>query len=414
MPQSKQQRPLGRLDGQTRLLLIVNALFGLANALSGTFVNVYLWRVKQDFAMIGWFSLSAQTAGILAFILAGKWVKERNKMNVLRAGIAFSAVFYMLVLLLGKQAARWVIPLGAVQGLSGAFYWLAYNVIYFEVTERDNRDKFNGWAGLIGSGIGMAAPWFSGFVITRMQGAAGYRLIFSISLGVFVFAAILSFFLNKRPVQPNFEWWYGLKQLQRRGSVWRSAFPALAAQGIREGVFGFLIGLMVYIATKNELQLGTYALITSAVSLFAYVAAGKWIRPERRSRMMFIGAVSMVLVILLFYWEVNYTALVIFGVVVAMAYPLFGIPITSTVFDLIGMTKESAEHRVELVILREAALSLGRIAGTAAFIAVVSMTTKPLHLVTLMLILGVSPVFSWLFLRGALSRPPDKEKRSVA
>jgi YQGE family putative transporter len=422
MPQ-KEERSGGRLNGQTRLLLLVNALFACANALSGAFVNVYLWKAKQDFAMIGWFALSNQIVMATTFVIAGKWVKERNKMNSLRLGVALAATFYLLVLLLGKSAANWVLLLGAVQGMASAFFWLAFNVVYFEVTDRDNRDRFNGWAGLLGSAVGMAAPWISGFLITRMPDTTGYRLIFSISLGVFVVGAIASFFLKKRDAQDRYEWLYGIKQLRQKGNCWRSAYPALFSQGIREGVFGFLIGLMVYIATKNELQLGNYALITSAVSLVAFFLAGRLIKPGRRTIPMLVGALAMTLIILPFFWQVSYTTLIVFGVVVALFYPLYSIPITSSIFDMIGQNSESAEHRVEYVVLRESALNLGRILGTVAFIAVVSYTKAPGHITTLMLILGSAPLFSWFFLRRQLAggtsedgeRPdPEEEGGDIA
>lgn len=46
-------------------------------------------------------------------------------------------------------------------------------------------------------------------------------------------------------------------------------FFALMAQGLREGVFMFLVGLMVYIATTNERKLGDFTLWTSLVGLIA-------------------------------------------------------------------------------------------------------------------------------------------------
>ncbi|WP_274363434.1 MFS transporter [Paenibacillus thermotolerans] len=403
MPHAK-DRIKGRLDGQTRLLLLVQALFGLANALSGAFVNVYIWKAKQDYALIGGFALSNQVAMAVTFWLAGKWVKEHNKMNSLRLGVALSGVFYLLVLWLGAKAADWIIALGAIQGMSGAFFWLAFNIVYFEVTNPDNRDEFNGWGGLLGSGIGMIAPWVSGFLITRMPDTAGYRVIFSISLGIFVIGAIVSFFLKKRPVQKRYEWLYGINHLREKGSGWRSAFPALISQGVREGVFGFLIGLLVYIATKNELLLGNYALITSAVSLGAYYVAGKLIKPKRRSKLMLLGASAMSAVIVPFFWDVNYTTLLIFGIAAALFYPLFSIPITSSVFDLIGSNEESANHRVEYVILRETGLNIGRIGGTILFIVLVSFTTKPIAIVSYMMFIGTASIVSWLFLRRLLGR----------
>ena len=81
------------------MLLVVHGLFAIAQALSGTFVNVYIWKVKNDFALIGWFALATQLAGGFTFWLAGKWVKEHNKMIALRLGVGVSALFYVLVLI---------------------------------------------------------------------------------------------------------------------------------------------------------------------------------------------------------------------------------------------------------------------------------------------------------------------------
>lgn len=58
------------LPVQAVLLLAVHGLFAAANALSGTFVNVYLWKVSNDFILIGWFTLAHQL-GQRPDVLAG-------------------------------------------------------------------------------------------------------------------------------------------------------------------------------------------------------------------------------------------------------------------------------------------------------------------------------------------------------
>lgn len=407
MPHSHSAKRAAGLDGQNRLLLLVHAMFAVANFLSGTFVNVYVWKAKQDYALIGWFAFSHQLTMAITFFLAGKWVKEHNKMLSLRLGIALAAVFYILVLWFGEQAPKYILLLGAVQGMSSAFFWLAFNVVYFEVTNRSNRDAFNGWAGLLGSAAGMIAPWVSGFLITRMEGGAGYRLIFTLSLAVFIAGTIVSFFLRRRPSQPHYEWLYGLRQLFVQGNPWRRVFPALIAQGAREGVFIFLIGLMVYVATKSELLLGNYSLITSSIALLAFYLAGKWLTPRRRSAAMLIGTLSMTAVILPFFWNVSYTTLLIFGIATAVFFPLYSVPITSSVFDMIGVNDESASHRVEYVVLRETALNAGRMLGTLIFIGVVSFTSHPSAMAALMLGLGGTPVLSWWLLKPILNRAQE-------
>ncbi|CAM4196699.1 MFS transporter [Paenibacillus xylanexedens] len=397
------------LGRQSILLLGVNGLFALAGALSGTFLNVFLWKSRPDYAMLGWFTLSQQLAIGLTFWLAGKWVKEHNKMSALRLGTALSGIFYMIVLWAGSKAVDWIWPLGMLLGCSLGLFWIAFNVVYFEITDRENRDLFNGWVGLLGSMTGIIGPWFSGLIITRMTDNTGYRLIFTVSLVIYVIAVVFSFFLKKRKVSGTYRWSEPWIQLSKRDSPWRTLGLGLFAQGAREGVFAFLIALLVYLATAQEYKLGQFSLITSAVALVSYWAAGKWFKPQYRSRGMFIGALILLVVLLPLLWKVTYGTLLIMGIGSAVAMPLYVLPMISAGFDMMGTSGENVEKRVELVVLRELCLMLGRLFGLAIFIVTV-MNAPSLRMLTwLIIVLGASPLIGWIFMRKLLNRTEGQE-----
>ncbi|WP_248930184.1 MFS transporter [Paenibacillus hamazuiensis] len=410
----KKREQTAALTGQSRLLLTVNGLFAVGNALSGTFVNVYLWKARQDFALLGWFTLIHHLTMAFTFWLAGKWVKEHNKMNCLRAGVAVSALFYLVVLWLGAAAVDYFPLLGIIQGMSSGFFWIAFNVVYFEVTSPANRDKFNGWAGLLGSLAGMIAPWVSGFLIVRMEAASGYRLIFTMSLVIFLIGVVCSFFLKKRKSVGRYEWFLTLRCLKRAETPWRTVGLALVAQGMREGVFGFMIALMVYIATGTEMKIGNFSLITSAVALFSFMIVGRLLKPSHRKWAMFAGAFVMVAVIVPFFWRVNYATLLVFGVGVALFTPLYTIPMTSSVFDLIGQFEESVKKREEYIVMRELGLNAGRMLGTLIFTFVVMRTTSPTAINWLLLGIGSSPLLAWFFMRRQLGQLSLSEKAAAA
>jgi len=393
---------LAKLEKQAVLLLVVQALFAVGNALSGTFVPVYLWKASQSYTLIGWFTMAQYACSGLTFWLAGKWVKEHNKMNSLRAGIALSGLFYCTVLLLAGEAQRFAIPLGALNGVALGFFWLAYNVVYFEITEPDTRDSYNGWAGLSGSGAGIVAPWISGILITSMSGEKGYRLIFTLSLVIFAATVILSFWLKKRKSHGTYNWRHGWQQLSQKGNAWRRMFAAIVAQGVREGVFMFLIGLVVYISTKDESKLGTYALITSLVALASFWAAGKWLKRSNRSKAMLIGSVMIAVVVVPLFWKMSYTALLLLGIGTSLFIPLYFVPMTSSVFDLIGSSRESAEEREEFVVLREAGLVTGRLIGLSCYLIVLPLNDSALAITCLLLAVGSFPIASWWLLRPLL------------
>jgi YQGE family putative transporter len=325
-------------------------------------------------------------------------------MNALRLGIAVSALFYLFILWLGVKSVDYAVALGIVMGLASGLFWIAFNIVYFEVTNPETRDKFNGLAGLLGSGAGMVAPWLSGYVITHMKDTTGYRFIFTISLIVFLVGVVVSFFLKKRKVQQHYEWLYGFKLLLHKGNPWRKITIGLMAQGAREGVFGFMIGLLVYIYTKNEMKLGNFSLISSAVALVSFFVVGKWLEPRWRKLAVLVGIVMMIVVILPFFWRLNYATLLVFGISTALFMPLFTIPITSVVFDMIGKNEQSAEKRVEYIVLRELALNMGRMLGTIIFIGVITWSKQPLVINFLLLGIGSFPLLTWFYMRPWLSK----------
>ncbi|MBB6669948.1 MFS transporter [Cohnella nanjingensis] len=402
-PAKKDKGGSGKLDRQALLLLGVNALFTCANALSGTFVNIYIWKIKNDYALLGWFAVVHQLTMSLTFWLAGKWVKEGNKMNALRIGVLLAAVFYGIVLLLGTRAASYIALLGFVQGISSGLFWLAFNVVYFEITNRDNRDRFNGVAGLLGSVAGMVVPWISGYLITRQSGNAGYRLIFSISLAVFLAGALLTFLLHKRQVDNSYDWRGGFRGIRKRDNPWRIIGLAMVAQGLREGIFGFMVALLVYVSTRSEMKIGNFSLYTSAVALASFYLAGRFLKPRYRHWGMFAGVVMLSAFILPLFWGVSYGTLLIFGIGTAMFIPLYTIPSVSIVFDQIGSNEESVRRREEYIIFRELALNAGRFIGTIAFIAVISRSTAPTVINVMLLAFGSSPILVWLLLRRRLA-----------
>ncbi|MFC4303624.1 MFS transporter [Cohnella boryungensis] len=398
----------GRLDGQTLLLLIVNGLFLTASALSGTYFGIYIWKASNDFFRLGSFTLITHLAMGITFWIAGNAAKEGNKMTVMRLGIAVYVVFYGAVLLLKESAIHYTEVLGIVQGIAMGLFWLAFNVIYFEATEPDNRDRFNGWAGTIGSLIGIAVPWSSGLIISRMGGASGYRAIFLLSLGIYVGAIAVSFFLRNRRTSGNYDWRWVYPLLRNRRTDWRSVLGALTAQGVRESVFGVLIGVLIYIQTGSELKLGNFMLVTSAVGFVSFLLAGKWLTPRWRNAGMLIGAIALAAAVLPLVIGISYGSLLAFGVGAALFFPLYTLPMTASVFDLIGQDEDSVRRRVEYVVARELALNLGRVAGMVLFLCTISVSRAPAVMNALLLVAGSSPLISWLFMRRRLSSASEQ------
>jgi MFS transporter, YQGE family, putative transporter len=380
-------------------------LYSLSIALSNTFVNIYLWKQSGELADLAMYNLSIVVAQPLTFILAGRWAKKVDRVIVLRIGVIFLALFYVTVLLVGTKASDFLLLLGVLVGIGYGFYWLAFNVLTFEITEPETRDFFNGFLGILGSVGGMIGPVAAGFIISRLEKLTGYTVVFGLSLGLFSIAVLLSFFLKRRPAHGKY-WFQRIITERKHDKNWRMVTNAHFFQGLREGVFVFIVSVFVFIATDSEMALGTYGLINSGISFLAYFFVSRMLKKEYRKKAILVGGVILFLAIFLIVFQVSYFRLLLYAALIAVAYPLLLVPYASMTYDVIGRGWKAAEMRIEYIVVRELFLNLGRIASILLFLASIHMFNEEKAIPILLVILGSGHTLIYFFIRKIHLKAP--------
>ncbi|MFD2446073.1 MFS transporter [Bacillus sp. CGMCC 1.16607] len=397
---SKWKRIIGEVEltRDLTLLLLIGGLYSLSVALSNTFVNIYLWKQTGEFLDLGIYNLSVVVLQPLTFILAGRWAKKVDRVIVLRIGVIFLAFFYLLVLWIGENASSFLILLGSVLGIGYGFYWLAFNVLTFEITEPETRDFFNGFLGILSSAGGMIGPIVAGFVISKLERFTGYTIVFGISLALFTLAVFFSFSLKRRSAVGKFSFVRIIKE-RKHNKNWRLITDAHFFQGLREGTFLFVISVLVFISTGSELALGTYGLLNSGIAFIAYYAASRFIKKEYRKKSIFIGGCLLYIAIFLIAFDVTFLKLLIYASVIAIAYPILLVPYMSMTYDIIGSGWKASEMRIEYIVVRELFLNLGRAVSVISFIIAVTFFNEKTSIPTLLLILGAGHTCIYFFVR---------------
>ncbi|WHY65724.1 MFS transporter [Neobacillus sp. SuZ13] len=387
-----------KLTKDLSLLLIIGGLYSLSIALSNTFVNIYLWKQTGKYSDIAFYNLSIVILQLLTFILAGRWAKKIDRVIVLRIGVIFLALFYVMVLVFGTNASTYLLLLGSFLGVGYGFYWLAYNVLTFEITEPDTRDFFNGFLGILSSAGGMIGPIAAGIIITRFEKYTGYTIVFGLSLALFALAVFMSFSLKPRPSSGSYCFMQILHE-RKQNENWRLITNANFFQGLREGTFAFVISVFVYLSTGSELSLGTFGLLNSGVSFVAYYFASRLIKQKNRKKAILIGGIILYAAVLIIVWDVNFVKLLIYGGMIAIAYPLLLVPYMSTTYDVIGTGWKAAEMRIEYIVVREIYLNLGRIVSILSFLAAITWFKAENSIPILLLILGAGHTCIYFFLK---------------
>lgn len=396
----KLKRLIGEVDltKDLGLLLLIGGLYSLSVALSNTFVNIYLWKQSGEYRDLGLYNLAVVVLQPLTFILAGRWAKKIDRVIVLRIGVSFLAIFYLAVLLIGTSASKFLLLLGGLLGIGYGFYWLAFNVLTFEITEPETRDFFNGFFGILSSLGGMIGPIVAGFIISRLAKATGYSIVFGLSLSLFAVAVILSFFLKRRPANGQFLF-RRIIQERKNNPNWLSITNAHIFQGLREGTFVFIISIFVYLATGSEMALGTFGLINSGISFISYFVVSRMIKKDFRKKAILIGGIILYLSIFIIVRDLTYTKLLIYAGTIAIAYPLLLVPYSSMTYDVIGTAWKAAEMRIEYIVVRELFLNTGRAISLLVFIFSVTYFNEEKCIPILLLILGAGHSCIYFFVR---------------
>lgn len=398
---SKLQKIIGDVDVSKDLvlLLVIGGLYSLSIALSNTFVNVYLWKQSGEFVDLGIYNLSIVVMQPITFIVAGKLAKKVDRIVVLRLGVIFLAIFFLSVLIIGGSAGKFLMLLGGTLGIGYGFYWLAFNVLTFEITEPETRDFFNGFLGIMTSTAGMIGPIIAGYVISRLKNFTGYTTIFSISLFLFAGAVVLSFFFKRRPAEGA----YLLKQIlkeRKNNKNWKLITTAHFFQGIREGTFAFVISVFVFITSGSELALGKFGLVNSSIAFLTYYLASRIIKKSKRKLYILIGGIVLYLSIFILMFDLTYKKMLIYAVVIAIGYPMLLVPFTSLSYDVMGQARNVGIARIEYIVVKEMYLNSGRIISILGFIAAVVFFDEKQSIPILLSIVGVGHLIIYFFVKN--------------
>ncbi|MFB4164748.1 MFS transporter [Alteribacillus sp. JSM 102045] len=388
-----------RITKNLLLLLVIGGLYAISISLSNTFVNIYLWKQSGEVSDIALYQLASVTTQPVAFLLAGYISKRADRIIALRLGVFILTGFYLTVLFAGESAETILLLLGALLGMGFGFYWLGYNVLTFEITEPDTRDFFNGFAGLLTSFAGMIGPLSAGAVITWLPDTQGYQIIFFISFFLFIMAVLLSLKMKHRHAEGPLQIQKAANEI-KRNAAWRKILFSHFIQGLREGIFVFIIVLWVFMATNSELALGSYGFVTSAVSFAGYFIVSRFLKPSRRKKAILIGGALLFGAVFLIVFNPIYPLLMTYGVIISAAYPLLLVPYVSLTYDVLGKASDAAALRIEYLITKEWFINGGRVMSIVVLLAGISLFEEKQIIPVLLVIFGSGHFLMYFVIKG--------------
>ncbi|MCM3632370.1 MFS transporter [Paenibacillus camelliae] len=398
--------PDQRLGREAMISLIIHACFQFGASMSGLFLNLYLWRLTQDFTINAVYNIVNFGMTPFAFAIGGLIAKKLDRMVVYRLGIMLCAVFYLLVILAGETVPNYYIIFALLNGISSGFYWTGFLILQYDVSTDRNRVRYLAINMVTFNSAGLLGPALAGSIIARMEGLEGYLIIFLIAFIMFVIAAIIS---TKIKAIVSHHKKYYLKYVglvMKKNKLWLYSLYSFFIFGLFQGIMLFLPNILLFQALEREDLVGYFGVLFSGITVATgYVISRKAQKEQARKYIMYatmcVVAASCMLLIDIKLWSV-----IIFMVVFSICNPLSVNSMTSYFYRLISGLPLKGQLKVESVVMREAFLNGGRV--FAIFILI--MLASDLQSKWLAIVIAIMAAAQFLIL--LLIRPEKIESAS--
>ena len=384
-----------RLHSKAWVVLILTALYNIADSFCSVFVGVYFYVNSMDFRVVCYHYLALYIVTPIVFILAGWYSQRHDRVHVYRLGLLLHAVYYGTLLLLREASVDYAMPLGALLGVTWGCFWSGNNTFNFDMSQSKKREYFFGWLYAIANSARLVAPMLSGLIIHYAgEGQRGYQIIFSLAVVIYLIAIGFSVLIppdkTRRPFKIKRALFPGKDQRD-----WRLVMLASATQTGAFHIFSFLLAVIMYLQTGSEIAVGSFAVVQALISIIMSYFIGRIIVPGRRRIAIKWGAIIIFAGGALVAWELNVYTLIIFGFMRAVSNPLYSIPQSGVRMDVIAQSAETPAQRIEYLSAWEVPLAIGRLISITALILMSSYILNDVPLRVIIFLLSFNRILTY-------------------
>ncbi len=406
--------PEKRLSKEAVTTISIHSFFQLGASMSGVFLNLYLWRLTESLAINGMYALLSYAVGPIVFAVGGKYAKTRDRLFAYRLGIAMTAAFYLLVIIAGTRVVDYYYVFAMLAGASGAFYWLGYLTLMFDVSTDQNRIRYLGLNSICFNLAGLVGPATAGFIIGLADGLEGYMIVFTVAFVTFLLATIGSFRLKTQGSHHKSYYLKLLPILFRKDAPFRHGLFGWMILGLYQGLLLFLPNILLFDALGREDWVGYAGVGLLGLTILTSYLLSRYAKPELARRYALIAASA---------FTAGAATLTLFGVqawtVFAFAVSYYGcIPLLVNSFSayhyrLVGRLPLKGNLRVETIVARETFINVGRVVALFLLIALSSSLDSPWLGVVALGAAAMQFNFAWVIKRekGDASHPHATDAR---
>ena len=244
--------------------------------MSGVFLNLYLWRLTHSVLVNGTYSMIVFILTPIGFALGGLMIKKKDRMVSYRLGIMLIGLFYLSVILAGETLVEYYILFAIFNGLAGAFYWVGYLTLMYDVSNEQNRIRYLAFNMIFFTAATLAGPALAGFIIRLKEGLSGYTIVFSIAFCMFLLAALISLKIKASSGHHRVYYLKLTGLIMKKERDWLKALFGFLGMGLLQGTMLFLPNILLFKVMPREDIVGYLGVLYSSLSIVMGIFISKY------------------------------------------------------------------------------------------------------------------------------------------
>lgn len=337
--------------------------FGFFSNMYGVFINTFLLKATGDFNVALKYNMIVFFAQACVMVLSVFLIRHKSVIVSIKLGLIFYCLIYLAIIIFGENMAGSYQIVALIFAAAGGFITLPYGVLLCEFTSDKNRDMAIGYLSIWGGIAGLTMPAVAGILISMFQGFNGYRVMFAVTLLITLYTYYLATKIaSVAPLTKKSHFGTVIKYFfQHR--VDRLMFLASTLSSVREGVFRFILALILYQYIKDEAIIGLNALVCGIAAVIASWAYSKIVKPSNRFACMTFSVSVMMVGSVMMLFNTSMYAIVLFGILSSLSNIFIVAPQDNYTYLFLQEVERTHDKRPEYQTIKEFFLAIGRNIG---------------------------------------------------
>ena len=329
----------------------------------GVFINTFLLKATGDFNVALKYNMIVFFALACVMILSVFLIRRKSVIVSIKLGLILYCLIYLSIIIFEEHMAGYYPLIALIFSAAGGFCVLPYGVLISEFTNDKNRDMAIGYLSMWTGIAALSMPAIAGILISMFNNFNGYRIMFVAALMITLYTFYLATKIEAiAPLEKKSHFGTVIKYFFKY-RVERYMYLASTLSAIRDGVFRFILSLILYQFIKDEAIVGINAFVCGIAAVIASWAYSKIVKSNNRFKCMTISLSILLVGSVMMLFSTSAFTIVLFGILSSLSNIFIVTPQDNYTYLMLQEVKRTHDKRPEYQTIKEFFLATGRNVG---------------------------------------------------